>query len=45
MPIDLKFHMKTPYDKVAKISTNCFGHMTKMANTNWPQTAYGDSLG
>ena len=24
--------MKTPYDKLAKIYTNCFGHMDKMAN-------------
>ena len=26
-PIELKFHMKSPYD------TNCSGHMTKMATT------------
>ena len=25
--------MKTPYDKLAKIYRNCFGHMTKMAVT------------
>ena len=25
--------MKTPHDKLAKIYTNCSGHMTKMANT------------
>ena len=31
-PIKLKFHMKTPYDKFAKIYTNCCGHMTKMAD-------------
>ena len=24
--------MKTPYDKLAKIYTNCSGHMTKIAN-------------
>ena len=30
-PIELKFHMKTPYDRLAKICTNCTGHMTKMA--------------
>ena len=30
-PIELKFHMKTPYDRLAKIYTNCTGHMTKMA--------------
>ena len=36
--IELKIHMKTPYDRLAKINdrlakinTNCFGHMTKMA--------------
>ena len=31
-PIELKFHMKTPYDKFALIYTNCYGHMTKMAD-------------
>ena len=31
-PIELKFYMKNPYDKVAKCFTNCFGHMTKMAD-------------
>ena len=30
--IELKFHMKTPYNKLAKIYTNCFGHMTRMAD-------------
>ena len=30
-PIELKFHMKTTYDRLAKIYTNCSGHMTKMA--------------
>ena len=24
-------HIKTPYDRLAKIYTNCTGHMTKMA--------------
>ena len=32
-PIELKFHMKTPYDRLAKIYTNCTGHMTKVATT------------
>ena len=32
-PIDLKFHMKTPYDRLAKIYASCTGHMTKMATT------------
>ena len=30
-PIELKFHMKTPYDRLAKIYTNCSGHVTKVA--------------
>ena len=30
-PFELKFYMKTPYDRLAKIYTNCTGHMTKMA--------------
>ena len=30
-PIELKCHMKTAYDKLAKIDTNWSGHMTKMA--------------
>ena len=25
-PIELKFHMKTPYKKLTKIQTNCLGH-------------------
>ena len=32
-PIELKYHVKTPYDKLAKIYTKHFGHMTKMAAT------------
>ena len=32
-PIELKFHVKTPYDKLAKIYTKYFGHMVKMAAT------------
>ena len=32
-PIELKFHVKTPYDKLTKICTKCFGHMTKIAAT------------
>ena len=32
-PIELKFHMKTPFDRLAKIYYNCTGHMTKMATT------------
>ena len=28
-PIELKFHVKTPYDKSAKHFTKCVGHMTK----------------
>ena len=30
-PIELKFHVRTPYDKLVKIYTKSFGHMTKMA--------------
>ena len=30
-PFELKFHMKSPYDRLAKIHTNCTGHMSKMA--------------
>ena len=31
--IELKFHVKTPYDKIAKIFSKHLGHMTKMAAT------------
>ena len=30
-PMEIKFHMTTPYDWLAKFDTNCYGHMTKMA--------------
>ena len=30
-PIEIKFHMTTPYDWLAKIYTNCYCHMAKMA--------------
>ena len=30
-PIELKFHMTTPYDWLAKICTNCYGHMPEIA--------------
>ena len=33
-PIELKFHVKTPYDKLAKIYAKYFGHMTKMTATS-----------
>ena len=39
-PIELKFHVKTPYDKSAKIFTKYFGYMTKMAAT----PIYGKNL-
>ena len=32
-PIELKFQLKTSYDKLAKIYAKYFGHMTKMATT------------
>ena len=39
-PIELKFHMKSPYDMLANICTNFSGHMTKMATT----PIYGKTL-
>ena len=30
-PIELKFHMKSPYDRLANIYTNSSGHVTKIA--------------
>ena len=39
-PIDLKFRMKSPYDRLANIYANCSGHMTKMAIT----PIYGKTL-
>ena len=39
-PIGLKFHVKNPYDKSAKIYTKYFGHMKKMAAT----PIYGKNL-
>ena len=39
LPIEIKFHMTTPYDWLA-IYTNCYGHMTKMATT----PIYGKAL-
>ena len=32
-PFELKFHMKTPHGRVAKIYNNYTGHMIKMATT------------
>ena len=32
-PIELKFHMKSPYDELAYIYIFFSGHMTKMATT------------
>ena len=39
-PIEIKFHTMTPYDWLAKICTNCYGHMTKMAT----KPIYGKKL-
>ena len=39
-PFELKFHMKTSYDRLAKIYTECTGHITKMATT----PIYGKNL-
>ena len=30
-PMEIKFHIFSPYDWLAKFYTNCYGHMTKMA--------------
>ena len=32
-PIELKFYVKTPYDKLAEMYAKYCGHMTKMAAT------------
>ena len=29
-PMELKFHVKTPYDKLAKMYAKYFGHMTNI---------------
>ena len=39
-PIERKFHVKTPYDKLAKIYSKYFGYMAKMAAT----PIYGKTL-
>ena len=39
-PVELKFHMKTLYDRLAKIYTKSTGHMTKKATT----PIYGKTL-
>ena len=38
--MELKFHVKTPYDKLVKVYAKYFGHMTKMAVTS----IYGKTL-
>ena len=40
MPIELKFHMMSPYDRLANIYKNCSGYMTKMAT----MPIYGKTL-
>ena len=40
MPIELKFHIMTPYDKLAKFDTNRTSHITKMATA----PIYGKTL-
>ena len=44
-PFELKFHMKTPYNRLAKIYTNCTctGHMSKMATRPMVKTLYMSS--
>ena len=39
-PIEPKFHVKTPYDKLAKMYTKYLSHMTKKAAT----PIYGNNL-
>ena len=39
-PFEFKLHMKTPYDRLTKIYTNCTGQMTKMAT----MPIYGKNL-
>ena len=39
-PIELNFHLKTPYDKLAKKFTNGSDHTTKMAD----MLIYGKTL-
>ena len=39
-PFELKFYMKTTYDILTKIYTNCTGHVTKMAT----MPKYGKNL-
>ena len=34
-PIELNFHMKTPYERLAKMYSNCFSHMTKFGQTKY----------
>ena len=31
-PIEVKFYVESPWDEGTKVCSNCFGHMTKMAN-------------
>ena len=37
-PIELKLHVKTPYDKLARIYTKYFGQMTKMTTPIYGKT-------
>ena len=39
-PTELKFHMKSPYDRLAKIYTNCTGHMTKQLHWSHDQDSH-----
>ena len=40
LKIELKLHMKAPYDRLANIYINCFGQMIQMATT----LIYGKNL-
>ena len=37
-PTELKFHVKTPYDKIAKIYSKRLGHSAKVAHIGVPPT-------
>ena len=39
-PIELKFHLRSPYDRLANIYINCSGHITRMAT----KPIYGKTL-
>ena len=42
-PIELKFHVNTPYDKIVKIYSKHLGHMTKMAGSPYMVKTFSKS--